>query len=150
MKQVDWLVAQSFEQLQAVLSAINTLSIHTKLMVAGLDDAARNREAEQARADLLHFLDRLDAVTQSAQHHRNGVTLGVDPRLGQLARKFLSLKTRWPQASSLSNTSLSQFRELLSARTLDNDKLLVGFLRDLRSLLEEHIHSDIAGILGDV
>ncbi len=150
MKQNDWLVAQSFEQVNAVLSAINTLSIHTKLTLIGVDDTARIADVGTARRELLHFLERLEGVIQNAQHRRDGVTLGVDPRLGRLARKFLSLRAKWPSGSSLSSASLPRLRELLSARDSQESEALVIFLGDLRSLLEEHIHSDITGILGDV
>jgi hypothetical protein len=116
----------------------------------GVDDEARLSDVENARRELLHFVERLETVIRSAEHHRDGVTLGVDPRLGQLARKFLSLRAKWPRASSLSNTSLSELPKLLVASGPEETRTLVIFLRDLRSLLEEHIHSDIAGILGDV
>lgn len=150
MRQNDWLVAQSFEQVSAVLSAINTLSIHTKLTLVGVDDTARIADVGTARRELLQFLERLEGVIQNAEHRRDGVTLGVDPRLGRLARKFLSLRAKWPSGSSLSSASLPRFRELLAARDPQESEALVIFLGDLRSLLEEHIHSDIAGILGDV
>lgn len=49
----DWVAATTFEQTHEVLFAINTLSIHAKLMTAGVEDPAPDSEMERARARLL-------------------------------------------------------------------------------------------------
>src|SRR2546428_660527 len=54
-----WLVVQSFQQSQDLLDAINTLSIHTKLELAGVRDEQRADPAEDARRKIDNFLKEL-------------------------------------------------------------------------------------------
>ncbi len=150
MKNNDWLIAQSFEQAHEVVSAINTLSIHAKLASAGVDDSSRSTEVCKARERVLTFLDRLQAVVEEAEKHRDGAIVGADPRLGKLAKRFLSLKGKWPRAAGLYNASLPQARALIQSEAVKDQEELINFLRDLRSLLEQHAHADIVRILGDV
>lgn len=150
MKNNEWLVAQSFERAHEVVSAINTLSIRAKLTLAGIDDSSRDEEVRNAHALLLAFLDRFDAVVQDAERHRDRTVLGADPRLGQLAKKFLSAKCEWPRPSMLYSSSFSEIRGLLTSKRVEDLQGLITFLRDLRSLVEQHAHSDIIDILGDI
>ncbi len=150
MKDNEWLVAQSFERAHELVSAINTLSIRSKLILAGVDDSSRDAEVHKARTDLLTFLDRFHAVVQNAECHRDGTVLGADPRLGQLAKRFLSLRAKWPCPPGLYSVPFSQMRALLMSAAFEDQKDLINCLRDLRLLLEEHAHADISGILGDI
>src|SRR5438046_8236525 len=101
MKNNEWLTAESFEQAHEILSAINTLSIHAKLTLAGVNDAPREKEVREARTCLLKFLERFEIVVQGAEQRGDGRALGVDPRFGQLAGKFLTMRSQWPQRSTL-------------------------------------------------
>lgn len=150
MKNNEWLTAESFEQTQEIVSAINTLSIHAKLTLAEIDDSDRGEEVREARARLLTFLVRFEAVVQAAEQRPEGTVLGVDPRLGQLATKFLSAKSQWPQKSALYATPFAELRRLLTSDTPADLKALVNVLHDLRVLVEQHAHADVAGILGDI
>lgn len=150
MKNNEWLTAESFEQTQEIVSAINTLSIHAKLTLAEIDDSDRGEEVREARTRLLAFLARFEAVVQAAEQRPEGAVLGVDPRLGQLARKFLSAKSQWPQKSALYAISFAELRRLLTSDTSEDLKALVNVLHDLRALVEQHAHADVAGILGDI
>lgn len=150
MKNNEWLVAQSFERAHEVVSAINTLSIRAKLTRAGVDDASRDEEVHKAREILLTFLDRFQAILQNAEAHREGTILGSDPRFGQLAKKYLSGKRQWPQLTALYSFSITEARELLASKRSEDLEKLSSFLRDLRSLMEQHAHPDILGMLGDV
>jgi hypothetical protein len=150
LKDNEWLIAQSFERAHEVVSAINTLSIRAKLTLAGVDDSSRDEDVRNARTLLLTFLDRFQAVVQDAERHRDGTVLGADPRLGQLAKTFLSVKCQWPRPSALYSSSFTEVRELLTSKRVEDLQDLINFLRDLRSLVEQHAHSDIIGILGDI
>ena len=45
----DWLTASSFERTHEIVSAINTLSIHAKLVLAGIDDSTNQEEVEKLK-----------------------------------------------------------------------------------------------------
>jgi hypothetical protein len=150
LKNNEWLTAQSFEQAHETVSAINALSIHAKLKLAGIDDSPRNDDVCKARTRLLAFLDRLQAIVQDAEQDEDGAVRGTDPRLGQLAKSFLSLKSKWPHPPGLYATSFREVSALIQSEALEDQKDLVNFLRDLRCLLEQHAHADISSILGDV
>jgi hypothetical protein len=55
----DWLTASSFERASEIISAINLLSIHSKLTLAGVDDPADPFDIGEARAKLVAFLAEL-------------------------------------------------------------------------------------------
>lgn len=150
MKKTEWLIAQSFERGHDLLSAINTLSIHAKLTLAEIDDSARSSDVQQARALLATFLDRFEDVIQDAEHHRDGTVLGADPRFGQLARRYLSMKSRWPRPLALYSMSLPELRQLLAADRIEDLNRLIDSLHDLRALIEQHAHSDVVGLLGEI
>jgi hypothetical protein len=99
---------------------------------------------------LLGFLARLDNVVQDAERRPDGTVLGIDPRLGQLASKFLTGRARLPRRSALYSVSFSEMGRLLKSGKTDDLKGVVKLLRELRALIEQHAHSDVVGILGDV
>lgn len=150
MKNNEWLTAESFEQAHELLSAINTLSIHTKLRLAAIDDTDRLGEVQEARAIFTNFLSRFEQVVSEAEQRRDHRALGVDPRFGQLASKFLAAKSQWSQESSLYSTSFAELRRLTMSEKKEDQKHLVTLLRDLRAFVEQHAHSDVVGILGDI
>ena len=146
----EWLSAHSFERLHRLISAINTISIHTKLEMAGMDDSSRVSGAEEARNDLLNFLEGLEPILSNVERDPDRVAIGVDPRLGALARGFVDIRRHRPRVSALASISLTQLRQLL---TSDDPKVrgrLITCLRDLRRLLEQHAHADIISILGEL
>lgn len=150
MKNNEWLVAQSFERVHEVVSAINILSIHAKLTLAGINDSFRDEEVRKAREHLCSFLDRFQVVVNDAERHRDRPVLGTDPRLGQLAKRFLAAKGKWPCPPGLYSASLPEVRALILSEAIDDQKGVINCLRDLRLLLEEHAHADISGMLGDI
>lgn len=150
MKKNEWLTAQSFERAHELVSAINALSIRAKLTLARVDDSSRDEEVRKARMHLCNFLDRFQTVIQEAERDRHGTVVGTDPRLGQLARRFLSVKGEWPRPAGLYDASFPQVRALLLSDAVDDQKDLIDCLRDLRLLVEQHAHADISGILGDI
>jgi len=99
---------------------------------------------------LVTFLSRLENVVDDAARRPDGTVLGVDPRLGELASKFLTGRSQLPRRSPLYSVSLGELRRLLGAQKAEDLKMLVKLLRALRVLIEQHAHSDVVGILGDV
>jgi len=150
MKNNEWLTAESFEQAHELLSAINTLSIHTKLMLAGIDDTERLGEVREARIVLTNFLTRFEQVVSEAEQRGDHRALGVDPRFGQLVSKFLATRSQWPQESPLYFTSFAEMQRLTNSEKKEDQKHLISLLRDLRAFVEQHAHSDVVGILGDI
>src|SRR5215469_13484206 len=95
----DWLAAANFEQTHEIVSAINTLSIHAKLVLAGADYTGEAAEIQQARARLLSFLERFGSLLQDIEGSQEGTIVGADPRLRELAAQFLSARRSLPQRS---------------------------------------------------
>ena len=146
----EWLSAQNFERLHGLISAINTISINAKLETEGIDDSARKTEVEQACTLLLKFLDEFEALVDEVERDKDNIAIGSDPRLGSLAKKFMSLKTQRPRTSSLASLSLGELKELLQSQSLPNRMALIQYLRDLRRLLEQHAHDDVIKVLGEL
>jgi hypothetical protein len=144
-----WLSAQNFERSFHLVSAINTVSIHSKLEAAGIDDSARLADVEEAQEYLVRFLRTLSPMVRDPGGTSEGLVDGADPRLGDLARGFLAAQTERPAATSLYGVSPEEICRLVeSSEPSDQEKLLVC-LRDLRGLLEQHIRADAAEVFGE-
>lgn len=146
----DWLTASSFEQVHELISAINVLSIHAKLTMAGVEDPTDEDEVKRARGSLLTFLDSFQALLQDAEQNRGGTIVSADPRMGELAVRYLSQKQRLLQETPLYDVPFDRLRELIEADDLEDLRSLVSFLRDLRSLIEQHAYTDVVELLGEI
>lgn len=146
----EWLAASSFERAHGVLAAINRLSIHHKLVLAGRPDSTPPSETEEARRRLAIFLERLDSVVCDTEREKEVAVVGVDPRLALLATTYLAVRRQWPQRSELTRLSLADLRKLLDAdRREERERLLTG-LRELRAIIEQHAHADVMSLLGEL
>jgi hypothetical protein len=146
----NWLAAESFDRAHSIISALNTLSIHAKMILANADDTARNSDVEKARTELHAFLENLGSLVTEAERTREGMVTGTDPRLSQLARTFIAKRRQWPQPSRLYDVPLSEVNRLLESDSPDDLRRLVAYLQELRVLLEQNVHNDISRILGDI
>jgi len=146
----NWLAAESFERAHSIISALNTLSIHAKMVLANIDDTARSSDAVKARAVLRAFLESFGAIVKEAERTREGMVTGADPRLSQLARTFVAKRRQWPQHSRLYDVTLSEVDALLESDNPDNLRQLIAYLQELRVLLEQNVHADIVGLLGEI
>ena len=146
----NWLAAESFERSHSIISALNTLSIHAKMILANVEDSARNNDVVKARAVLRAFLEGFGALVKEAERTREGMVTGADPRLSQLARTFVAKRNQWPQHSPLYDVTLAEVDALLESDTPDELRRLIAYLQELRVLLEQNVHADIAGLLGEI
>ncbi len=146
----EWLTAQAFERAHMIVTAINTLSIHTKLLIAKRIAAEESSNVVKARATLLEFLEILGYAVENAEQDRDHIAFGVDPRLSQLAQQVALLRRRYPPSSALSKLSFQDARALLTSDRLEDASQLLTFLKDLRTLVERHSHTDVVTILGDL
>ncbi len=139
----DWLTIQSFQRSQDLLTAINTLSIHTKLRLSGVADEERAKATAEAREKLASFLMAFEKIVQQTEQAEGEALLGIDPRLQQLARSFVAAKRdRSRFRSMLFTRSPSEAVNLLAATEERDQQALIECLTDLRALVEEHIYTD--------
>ena len=146
----EWLSAQNFERSYRLVSAINTISIHEKLKGSGVDDESRLAEVRSAKDYLLNFLRSFNDIVRDAEQDPERLVEGVDPRMGDLARGFLDVRRQRPQTSALAAVSLDELTQLVETTDDTDTERLLKCLRDLRDLLEDHAHSDVVKILGEV
>ena len=146
----EWLAAGSFERTHEVISAINTLSINAKLALAGHKSAATIEDVAEARAHLKAFLSRFDHIVREVERNQKGPVLGADPRLGLLAKRFVAEKKQRPLRSSLYTVPIERLIALIDSERAEDQKDLIDSLRDLRTLVEQHAHADVVGILGEI
>jgi hypothetical protein len=145
----DWLAASRYERTHEILSAINLLSIHAKLTLAGIDDPASDIEVQQAREHLLAFLSRIEAVLKKAEQE-HGAVVGTDPQLGELALRFLAGRPGGSRRSRSPGLPLATLADLVRSERPDDLEALVPFLERLRALVEEQTHTDVVTIPGDM
>ena len=144
----EWLAIQSFQRNQDVLNAINTLSIRTKLGSGGHTDEDRTDMA-QATETLASFLKNLEQVVDQAEQTGSGPLLGVDPRLRQLAGDFSRARQGARFRSRLFREPLSDTVDSLASTEPTDRQALVESLSELRTLIEEHVQTDVVQILED-
>jgi hypothetical protein len=146
----SWLAASNFERMQQIISAINTLVIDAKLTLVGVEQPIDEAELSQARAELADFLTQFDTLLQKTEKSLDSVVVGDDPRLGELTVQYLAEKRRSSEPSSLYNIPLSELKGLITLEQRDRLPQLIGYLRELRSLLEQHTQADVQDVLGDI
>jgi hypothetical protein len=139
-----WLPVLNFERTGSLLGAINALTIHHKLLLAGREDQARDEEARRAVEVLKRFLSRVASVAAANREQDHLPTLGADPRLARLI-------SSGPGDGGLGLRELAaEVMALLDSSDVAAQRSLVGALGELRSLLERQVQNDAAGIVGDV
>ena len=147
----NWLTATSFEQSMEIVAAINELSTYAKLKRAGIEDEDEaETTVEESRKVLSAFLTTLQQVVKSTNGDENQPILGTDPRSGELIHKYLIQAKRNTASRGLYNVSLDQLIELISSNDPKRFDELIICLKDLRELVEQHMHGDINNLLGDI
>ena len=147
----QWLAVQSFQNSQDILAAINTLSIYTKLELAGRTDKKRAKRATEAKENLTSFLLELEKMVQQAEKGETKPLLGIDPRRRQLVKSFMTAKHDYHRFhSALFRDKLSRVHELLRSEVEEDRRALLPCLEELRILLEEHLETDTTQILGEI
>lgn len=146
----EWFNAAGFERFHQLISAINSVLIHTKLTLAGVDDTERLGEFEASRKYLLAFLDQFGPIFREIEKDENYVPIGTDPRLNGLARSLADLRRRRPRTHSLASVSMDELKQLLEGNRSENAKMVIAYLTDLRGILEQQAHADVVSILGEL
>jgi hypothetical protein len=144
------MAASSFGRTREVISAINTISIHSKLVLVNAKDPHNNIELIKAREILSAFLYNFGTLLDNAEQDQDGVIVGSDPRLGELAQVFLSERQHLPQRSELFTLPIQKLIILVKSDRPEDMQELISCLRDLRNVLDQYSHPDAIGILGDI
>lgn len=145
-----WILSESFESTRRLISAINTLSIHTKLCLAGRLDAERADEAKAARELLRAFFAELAKVVPELERDPNSPLPGSAPRASLFARRFVQARRKNPTVSLLLRVPVSEFAALFDAEDEEQQRLLVEGLQTLREMLEQHHHADATAMFGEL
>ncbi len=144
------LAVQSFHENQKLLSAVNTLSIHTKLEISGRSDLNGAKTVAAAKETLNTFFKELDAIVERAEKAETKLLLGVDARRRQFIRNFIAAKRNYRIQSPSLRGKLSDVAQMIySDKETDKQDILIA-LEELRMLLEEHIASDTEVLLGGI
>ena len=147
MMNSQWRAVQSFQENQNLISAINTLSIHIKLEMAGHSDLSREKDIRKAKEELGTFLKELNPQVQRAEVE-NKPLLGVDPRRRQFVKHLITAKQNDRIHSPFLLDKLSEGVQLLRSDAKADKQEILLFLQELRMLLEEHIGSDVQQLFG--
>ena len=144
------LAVQSFHENQKLLSAVNAVSIHTKLEMAGRSDLNGAETVAAAKETLDTFFNELDVIVERAEEAETKLLLGVDARRRQFIRNFIDAKRNYRIQSPSLRGKLSDIAQLIySDKETDKQDILI-VLEELRMLLEEHIARDTEVLLGGI
>lgn len=146
----DWLASQSLERALDIISAINRISIHSKLKLAGMKDTATSEEVSSARNELTNFLGVLSELIERAEETEDKIAFGADPRLSNLARKFLVHPAQNAGSVLYRADDLKELKALLEERDSVNHEALIKGLAHFRSVLEQHAQADAAIVFNEV
>ncbi len=146
----DWLVSQSLERSLDIISAINRVSIHSKLLLAGMEDTTTPDEVDAAWKVLTGFIKKLNDLIEKAAESQDRIAFGADPRLSSLARKFLAHPAQGVGTVAYGAEELKELKTLLEEGDAAKHKVLVEELARLRSVLEQHAQADAAIVFNEV
>ena len=149
MMNAKWRVVQSFQENQNLISAINTLSIHIKLEVAGHCNWNGEEAIRKAKEELCTFLTELAPQVQCAEVEKKPL-LGVDPRRRQFVKHLIAAKQNSRIHSPIFQGKLSEGVQLLHSEAEADKQAILLFLDELRMLLEEHLAGDTKVLFGGI
>jgi hypothetical protein len=146
----DWLASQSLERSLDIISAINRISIHSKLLLAGMKDPATSEDLTSARNVLTNFLGVLSALIDKAEGTEDKIAFGADPRLSNLARKFLAHPAQNAGSILYRAGDLKELKALIQEGDSVEHEALIKGLAYFRSVLEQHAQADAAIVFNEV
>jgi hypothetical protein len=129
-----WQLAESFERTRHLIGAINTVSVHAKLSLAGVPDPQK-ADVDGARLVLRDFLEKLAADLSQFDKDASSPVTGATARANLLARRFASSRNQAPESSPIYATPLPQFIPLLNSQSRTDRAALISGLQTLRNLL---------------
>ena len=143
------LAVQSFHENQKLLSAVNTLSIHTKLEIEGRSDLNDEKAIAKAKNELCSFFEKLDREVQNAEIEKQPL-LGMDQRRQQFVRSFIEARRSYRIQSPFLRDKLSEVVQILRSEKVAHKQAILPILAELRILIEEHLESDVNQLLGGI
>ena len=143
------LAAQSFHDNQKLLSAVNTLSIHTKLKMEGRSNLNDEKAVAKAKDELCSFFKELEREVQNAEIEKQPL-LGIDQRRQQFVRNFLDARRNYRIQSPFLRDKLSGVVQILHSEKEADKQAILPILAELRALIEEHLESDVSQLLGGI
>ena len=143
------LAVQSFHENQKLLSAVNTLSIHTKLEIEGRSDLNDERAVANAKDELCSFFKELERQVQDAEIEKQPL-LGIDQRRQQFVKNFMEARRSYKIQSPLLRDKLSGVVRILHSDQEADKQTILSILAELRTLIEEHLESDVSQLLGGI
>ena len=143
------LAVQSFHENQKLLTAVNTLSIHTKLEISGQPDLNDEKTVEEAKDTLCLFLKELGDQVEHAETEKQPL-LGIDQRRQQFVRKFIEARHNYKIQSPILRDKLSVVMYILCSDEKADKHAILPVLEELRRLIEEHLESDVSQLFGGI
>lgn len=143
------LASQSFHENQKLLSAVNTLSIHTKLEMKGRTDLNDKKSVVEAKDELCSFLKELERQVQHAENNKQPL-LGIDYRRQQFVSNFIEAKRNDKIQSPFLRDKLSEAAHILRSKKEADKQAILPILAELRVLIEEHLERDVNQLLGGI
>ena len=141
---------QSFHENQKLLSAVNTVSTHTKLEMAGRFYLNNTKVITEAKETPNTFFKGLDIIVERVEKTGTQSLLEVDARRRQFIRNFIAAKHNYRIQSPSFRGKLSDVAQMIySDKEADRQDILL-VLEDFRIPIEEHIASDTEVLLGGI
>jgi hypothetical protein len=145
-----WQLAESFERTRKLIAAINVISVHTKLTLAGAADPQSEDELSSAIGLVRAFLEKLAGDLPEFERDANSAVTGATARSNLLAKRFALARSQSPDASPIYAMPIRDFIPILSSSDKSDQIALISGLQALRNLLEEHHHADSSEMLGNL
>jgi len=145
-----WQLAESFERTRHLIAAINTVSVHTKLSLAGVPDPQKKDDVASAISLLRNFLEKLAGDLSQFDKDSGSPVTGATARANLLAKRFANSRNQAPESSPIYATPLPQFIPLLESQSRADQATLISGLQTLRNLLEQLHHADSSEMLGNL
>lgn len=135
-----WLALRSLRRNQALLKAINTLSLHLQLRLEGHESDVQTEALAAARTTLVQFLAKLETGLAEADASATGLIYGADPRFQALVESYQARQAAGASPLVIDPVVMSHIIE--TAEPTDPAHL-VAYLATLRSVVETQINQDI-------
>jgi hypothetical protein len=150
--QNHWLSATNFERMYDLALAITTLSLYYKTKITGLEATQfSDQEIQEATGKVNSFLEQMRQVLKNVELNPDHIITGTSPRFGEIVIQYRTKRQREITKGNFYSVTIDHVITCLQTMTKDDNlEEIVGYLHDMRVLIDESSATDINNLLGDL
>ncbi len=146
-----WLSATNFENMYDLVLAITTLSLYYKTKFTEIEgEQFTEQEIQEATKKVSTYLEQMRQALETAELNPDHIVTGTNPQFSRMVVQYRSNSRRSAAKGNFYAAPIEHVIESLQSVTKDNYPQIVGYLQEMRSLIDQTSATDVNNLLGDL